>query len=319
MNTVLRSLTFKPDDEILVTDHEYNACRNAVNFVALRSGARVVVAPIKLPVSGPEMIVNAVLAKVTARTRLALIDHITSPTALLFPIETLVTQLRQRGVETLVDGAHAIGMVDLDLGRLGAAYYTGNCHKWLCTPKSAALLHVRGDKQAGIRPLVISHGANSPLNDRSRFQLEFDWTGTIDPTPYLCIPAALRFMRELLPGGWIELRRRNHELAVKGRRLLIESLGFSPICPESMLGAMAAVEFPPGFVAEAELGLAPDAAYEDRLEKLLFEEYRITLPVIRWPEPATRLLRISAQVYNQVDQYQTLVRAIKAISKRTRG
>ncbi|MET0401928.1 MAG: aminotransferase class V-fold PLP-dependent enzyme, partial [Cystobacter sp.] len=194
VNTVLRSLNFAPGDELLTTDQEYNASRNALDHVAQRRGVQVVVAKLPWPTPSSQAVVDAVLARVTERTRLLLIDHITSQTGMVLPVAALVRALRARGVETLIDGAHAPGQVALSLRELGAAYYSGNCHKWLCAPKGAAFLHVRRDVQPGIRPLVISHGYNSPREDRSRFRLDFDWLGTQDLTPFLCIPTALEVM-----------------------------------------------------------------------------------------------------------------------------
>jgi len=305
VNAVLQSLAFGPGDELLTTDHEYNACRNALEHVAGRSGATVVVAPVPFPLGSPDEVVDAVLSRVTARTRLALIDHVTSPTGLVLPIERLVRELAGRGVETLVDGAHAPGMLELSLDELGAAYFTGNCHKWLCAPKGAAFLHVRRDRRNRVRPLVISHGANSPRRDRSRYHLEFDWTGTDDPTAWLSVPAAIRFMGGLVEGGWPELRRRNRRLALKARDELCRALGVEPGCPDEMVGSMAALPLPPGAP-----GSTTSALYTDELQSALLRRFQIEVPIIPWPAPPARLVRISAQVYNRPEQYRRLAAAL---------
>jgi isopenicillin-N epimerase len=204
VNTIVRSLEFQAGDELLTTDHAYNACRNALKLHEPR-GVKIVIASVPWPIRDEQQVIDAVMAAVTPRTKLFLLDHVTSPTGLIFPAAKLVKLLSDRGIDTIVDGAHVPGMLRLEVKAIGAAYYTGNCHKWLCTPKGSAFLHVRRDKQAAIRPLGISHGANAPRTDRSRFRLEFDWGGTVDPTPWLCIPVALKFFRELLPGGIPEL------------------------------------------------------------------------------------------------------------------
>jgi isopenicillin-N epimerase len=306
VNTVLRSLIFEPGDELLVTNQEYNACRNALDFVAERSGSRVVVANVPFPLGSADEIIGPVLGCVTPRTRLALLDHVTSQTGMILPVGRLVEELKRRGVETLIDGAHAPGMVPLDLARLGAAYYSGNCHKWLCTPKGVALLHVRRDKQKLIRPLTISHGANSARSDRSRFLLEFGWQGTFDPAAYLSVPEALRFMGSLLPGGWPEVMAANRALALAARRVLCASLGIAEPCPEEFIGSLAAVpipDAPPGATARLPFNEYP-------LQDVLREKYRIEVPLISWPAPPKRLLRISAQVYNSLPQYECLANAL---------
>ena len=307
VNTVLRSLRFEPGDELLVTDHEYNACHNALHYAAQRHGAVVAEAKIPFPLQSAEEIISAVLARVTNRTKLALLDHVTSQTGLVFPMERLVHELAARGIDTLVDGAHAPGMVPLDLRSLGAAYYTGNCHKWICAPKGAGLLVVRRDRQKLIRPLSISHGANSARADRSHFQIEFGWTGTWDPSAMLSVPEALRVMGALLPGGWPEIMRRNRALALAGRRLLCAALGIPAPAPEECIGSLASVPIP----AASETVQPTSPLYADPLQDRLRLEDQIEVPVIAWPAPPQRLLRISAQLYNSLPQYERLAKALR--------
>lgn len=320
VNTVLRSLDLRAGDEILTTDHEYNACLNAAREVAQRAGARLVVARVPFPIAAPEEVTDAVLAVATDRTRLALISHVTSPTALVWPIDQIVSALAARGVDTLVDGAHAPGMLPLDLDRLGAAYFTGNLHKWVCSPKGSGFLHVRRDRQGSVRPLVVSHGANSQRTDRSRFRLEFDWTGTSDPSAYLAVPAAIDFMGSLRPGGWPAVRRANHELAVYGRRAICRALGTEPASPTAMLGSMATLVVPPTVgppVPPMPPGAPPGATLPpDPLHRALVERFRLQVPVFPWPpveqsyRPRLRLLRISAQLYNTPADYERLADAL---------
>src|SRR6266404_5652328 len=267
VNAVLRSLALAPGDQLLVTHHAYNACRNALDFVAAAARAEVVVVPVPFPLASADAVVEAVLARVTPRTRLALLDHVTSPTGLVLPIERLVRELAGRGVDTLVDGAHAPGMLPLDLGALGAAYYAGNCHKWLCAPKGAGFLHVRRDRQGGVRPVVISHGANSPRTDRSRLPLE-------------------------------------------ARRILCDALDAMPPAPEEMVGALAAVPLPDG--ADAPLR---SPLYVDPLQDVLLERYRIEVPIVPWPAPPKRLVRVSCQAYNARDDYERLATALREVTR----
>jgi isopenicillin-N epimerase len=308
VNTVLCNLGLEEGDELLVSDHEYNACRNAVDAVAGRTGAEVVVVTIPFPLEGEDQVVEAVLEKTTSKTRLLLIDHVTSQTGLVLPVERLVAEVQGRGVDVLVDGAHAPGMVPLELDSLGAAYYTGNCHKWVCAPKGAAFLHVREDHIEGFRPLVISHGANANSEARSRFHLEHDWTGTRDPSAWLSVPVALREMGSMVKGGWDEVRRRNHELVLEGRAVLCDALGIGPPCPESMIGSLASLSLPDG--ADGSVNeLFPFDGLQDRL----FREHQIEVPVIAWPAAPRRVIRISAQLYNSRWHYEALAGALQAL------
>jgi isopenicillin-N epimerase len=311
VNAVARSWDLRPGDEILTTDHSYGACRKALEFIAPRRGARLVVAPVPFPIDGPDAVVDAVLAAVTPRTRLALLDHVTSPTALVFPVDRLVPALRERGVESIVDGAHALGMLPLALDRLGAAAYTANAHKWLCAPKGAAILHVRADLRTRIRPLVISHGYESGASGAHgvagegatgtvRFREEWDWTGTDDPTSWLAIPACLRWLEALLPGGWPALMEHNHALALRGRAILLETLGLAEPCPASMIGSIATVPLSSAAPGSPVERLEPEAL-------TAWARARGVEPVFfHWPGPAGRLVRVSAQAYNHEDQYRAL-------------
>jgi isopenicillin-N epimerase len=291
VNAVLRSLAFAPGDELLTTSHTYAACRKTLDFVAARSGATVIVAQVPFPISGEDDVVDAVLSAVTPRTRLALLDHVTSATALVYPLARLVQALQARGIDTLVDGAHAPGMVALDLDGLGAAYYTGNAHKWLCAPKGAAFLHVRRDRQAGLHPGTISHGYGSG------FHGEFDWTGTCDPTPWLCIPAVLSYLGGLLPGGWPELMARNQTLALEARQLLCQRFGIPLPAPASMIGSMASLPLPAAKAGSTASGVDTeglDAWIRARGVDAWFHP---------WPRP---VLRVSAQLYNSLEEYRRL-------------
>ena len=317
--TILRSLRFEPDDELLTTDHEYNAIGNALAFAAGRDRARVVVARIGLPIQSADAVVAAVLDAVTPRTRLAVVSHVTSPTAAVFPIERIVGELDARGVDTLVDAAHGPGMVETDVARLGAAYWTGNGHKWLCGPKGAAVLYVRGDRRDRIRPLVVSHGRNDRRTDRSRFRLEFDWTGTLDPTPYLALADAIRIVGGLAAGGWPEIMASNRALALDGLGIVAEAIGGMPAAPASMIGSMAAVVVP---------WLATDGGAA-ALHRSLVDEALIEVPVHGWPVPAARrrpdgppdavLVRLSAQRYNEPADYERLAAELRRRMGRRAG
>jgi len=312
VNSVLRSLRLAAGEELLATDHHYNACRNAVDFVARRTGAKVVLAAVPMPVPSPQQVIDAILRHVTGRTRLAMIDHVTSPTAVLFPIQQLVARLGEQGVDVLVDGAHAPGMIPLDLRRIGAAYYTGNCHKWLCAPKGAGFLYVRRDRQSEIQPVVISHGYNMPRRGSPRFHDAFDWPGTDDPTPWLCVGEAIRFLGGLTGGGIDGLMRRNRALALYGRRTLCEALDLRPTCPEAMLGSLAAMCLPDD-QGPISLDTRTSIVPTHPVQTELLERHGIEVPIYHWPAAPRKLLRISAQAYNDSTQYEKLAEALRRL------
>lgn len=307
VNAVVRSLDLGPGDELLTIDHAYNACANVLRFAAERAGARVAVASAPIPVGGPDEIMHAVLGAMTPRTRLVMIDAITSPTAIVLPFGALIREVQSRGVDVLLDAAHAAGMIDLQLDALGPAYATGNFHKWTCAPKGSGFLYVRPDRQGRVRPVAISHGANSTRGDRTRFHLEFDWTGTQDFTPFLCTPAAIRAVGGMLLGGWPAVRERNRAMVLVARRRMIETLGITPVAPESMIGSIASFMLP-----DADPGAAPVTG-NDHLHFRLQNEARVQVPVMPWPSPPHRLIRISAHLHNRRSDYERLIAALRSL------
>jgi isopenicillin-N epimerase len=304
INTVLRSLRLEPGDEIIVPDHSYQACWNAVDFVTSRAGAKTVVVEIPFRVSDENEVIDSIMGAVTERTVLALIDTVTSPTGMRMPFEQLTSQLQSNGVDVLLDAAHGPGIVPLDLNEIGAAYCTGNCHKWICTPKGSAFLHIRHDRKHLVRPLSIGHGASHDGSFQEKFEFEFAWPGTQDPTPWLCIPKALNFVGSLVKGGWSAIIQRNHDLILEGRRIICEAMGVTPPIPDSMVSAIAAVEMPP----DGEVG--PISLEGDPFHNYLLDQYGIQVPVFPWRHHGERYIRISAQLYNHEDEYRHLAKAL---------
>lgn len=302
VNAVLRSLAFHPGDEILTTNHVYGACRNALDYVCARTGAKAVVADVPFPLADSRQVVDAVLARASDRTRLALIDHVTSVTGLIFPVEQIVTALRRRGIDTLVDGAHALGMLRVNVTELGAAYYVGNFHKWLCAPKGAAMLWVRPDRQAAIVPGTVSHGYTSEPG--ARFQSLFDWQGTFDPTAWLSVGEAIRFMSTLFAGGLATVQSRNHRVAMLARDALCEAIEQPPPCPENMVGSMVSVPISARRVSSSDVSRMRSLPSAGDLYQALASEGFEAL-VMPWATGG-RVLRVTAQVYNSPQDYERL-------------
>jgi isopenicillin-N epimerase len=307
INAVLRSLKFEPGDELLTTSLDYNACRNVLGEVAARSGARIVVAEIPFPLQSAEEITAAILKAVTSRTRLFLLDHVTSNSALALPAQEIIRELEARGVDTVVDGAHAPGMLPLNLRKLRPAYYAANLHKWVCAPKGAAFLYVREDRQEGLQPAAISHGNNRARPGFTPFQDRFDWTGTFDLTAWLCAPEAIRWMGERLPGGWQELRQRNHELALQARKTLCKRWGVAAPCPDELIGSIAAVPLPERFQGRRSRWKIDDE------QLALYDRFGIEVPLSRFGNPVRRWLRLSAQIYNSPADYEYLAEGVERL------
>jgi isopenicillin-N epimerase len=301
----LHSIAWSAGDEIVVTDHGYRACRNQVERLAATRGLSISTVSITLPFD-PDQLVAAIATAITPRTRAVLLDHVTSPSALVLPVERIVPVLAARGIVTIVDGAHAPGQLALDLAALGATYYTGNCHKWLCGPKGSGFL-VIADGAPGL-PLVTSHGASPEYGPANRLHAELDWAGTHDPSAQLAVPAAITDV-EREGGDWPQIRARNHDLVIEMRRRFVDALarGGSPtaaLAPETSLGAMASVRvaLPAGLTA---------AALEQALLATGWE-----VPIVDTPKGA--LVRLSAHLYNYAAEAEDLARELHARGVRLR-
>jgi len=294
INAILRSLDLSAGDEWVTTNHVYHAIRQAMKYTAGRAGAVYREIEIPLPVQSSEQVARLVLNGLSARTRLLVIDHITSPTALIFPVEQIIAGCAGRGVDVLVDGAHAPGMVPLDVERLGAAYYAGNLHKWTCAPRGSAFIWARRDRRERIHPLVISHYLGEG------FAREFGWQGTRDLSAWLAIPRALRFMSEL---GWEAVMSHNHAMALWMNPMLCERWGVDSISPAdgSMLGSMASVRAPRSC---SRLATQELMVFQQRL----YTEHGVEAPMMRWGDDV--LLRPCCQVYNTPEDYERLARAM---------
>ena len=297
VNAVLRSIALRPGDEIVVLDQAYGAVVKAAEFVARGAGARVVVAATPFPVSGDATaaFVEAVERALTPRTRLAVIDHVSSETALTLPVAAMVAACRARGVPVLVDGAHAPGAIALDIEAVGADWYVANLHKWAFAPRACGLLWVAPAHRASLHPTVISWGLDAGLAQ------EFDWTGTRDPSAMLAAPSGIAFMRDVL--GVDAMRTWNHDLVWRMAHELAARWGQPFATPEAMVGCMASVALPERIAA---LGASAAPALKD----WLFHERRIEAQVL-----AIRgrpHVRLAAQVYNDETDFERLAEAVDA-------
>jgi isopenicillin-N epimerase len=285
VNLAARALDLGPGDEILTTDLEYGACDLAWEWLCGRAGATYIRAPIPLPLTSPDQLVEALFARATERTRVIYVSHITSSTALVLPVDEIVSRARELGLITIVDGAHAPAHVPVDVEALGADYYSGNTHKWLMAPKGAGFLHVKPEHQKRVDAAIVSWG----YTEGTTFQGRIETQGTRDPAAWLAVPDAIRYQAER---DWHGVRERCFELTREARRELCKLLGTDPLAPEAMLGQMASVRLP-----------RPDPGLRDRL----FANHRVEIPVTGTDHD---LLRISVAAYTTRDDVDRLLAAL---------
>ncbi len=305
INMVARSLKLEPGDEVLTTDHEYGAMDRTWTFICNKTGAKYVRCPIPLPVTSHQEFVERFWHAVTDRTRVIFLSHITSPTALTFPVQEICRRARAAGLLTIVDGAHAPGQIPLNLQELGADIYTGACHKWLCAPKGSAFLYARSEAQSWLDPLVVSWGWGNdelpptPDMGETQFISYHQWQGTRDIAPFLATPAAIQFQAE---HDWNKVRRECHALASETRDRLNALTSLDPICPDS----------PQWFTQLAAIRL-PAAVDVNTLKTRLYDDFRIEVPLFKWNEQ--NFMRVSFQGYNTGEDAEALVSALAVCFK----
>jgi isopenicillin-N epimerase len=294
VNAVLRSIDWRPGDVLVTTDHVYNAVHQTMRYVARARGAEVRVVPLPLPIRDGGEVVAAIDAALDPRVRLVILDHVTSPTAVVFPAAAVTRLCRERGIECLVDGAHVAGMLPLDIGGLGATYYAGNLHKWTCAPKGSAFLWVAPERRAATHPAVVSHFLDGGL------RVEFDWQGTRDISAWLVTKEAIELGERTV--GWEAIRRHNHELATWAQAMLCERLGLAAHTPldGSMLGSMATVPLPES--------MRTRFATVEALQADLYGRERIEVPIVDWG--GRWHCRVSCQGHNRPEQYERLATAL---------
>lgn len=289
-NIIARSIPFQAGDEILTTDHEYGAMEFMWQFIAKQTGATIIKHPVPLPLNSAQEMVDSFCAAITPRTKLVFLSHITSPTAIKFPIEPIIQRASEAGILTFVDGAHAPGQIPLDMQALGVDFYVGNCHKWLCAPKGSAFLYARSEHHASLHPLVISWG----WGFETSFVGHNQWQGTRDISAYLSVPAAIEFQERY---QWHIVRQQCHDLARQAQEGLADLAKLPPLTTPDFYAQMFAAPLPPCDI--------------QAIKTRLYDEYRIEIPLVEWQN--NPYIRLSLQAYNSRADVDTLLHALREI------
>jgi isopenicillin-N epimerase len=309
VSTILANLDLSPGDEILITDHEYMATMNELRRVCERTGASLSVAKLPFPEITEDLAVERILGAITPKTRYALLSHIASASAYVLPIERIIPELKAKGIKVIIDGAHAPGQLKLDIATLGCDWYAASCHKWLATPKGTGFVYAHPDVQKDFKPLALSCRVHEKRADRAAFLCDFDYVGTNDYSANLSIPVAIAHLGAQLPAsegksGWDALYKRNHDLVLQGAAIIRDALGITAVPPESMTGSMVSIPIP-GTVTKGRI-------YDDSLWDALYAKHHIQVPIWAIPNVYPRAMRISAQLFNTIEDYEKLAKALKA-------
>ncbi|MCK6477262.1 MAG: aminotransferase class V-fold PLP-dependent enzyme [Phycisphaerales bacterium] len=305
--TIFNNYPWRAGDEILVTDHEYSSGQYELERIAQRHGVSVIQAHVPFPLQAPGQVVEAVVSKMTGRTRMVMISHVTSCSSLIFPVEAVAAECSSRGIDILIDGAHSPGQVPVDIRRLDPAFYVGSLHKWVGAPRGASFVYVRPDLQAGFRTIALSSRAKKIRPARSLFLRDFDYMGTDDYSAFLVVADAIDALGGMDPGGVGGLMVSNHRRVIHARDIVCAMTGLTPSCPDEMTGSMVSLVLPE---AGPEASQRP-TRYDDPLQDALVERHGVQAPIWRlWENPGVRVARLSAQVYNRPGQYAYFARAL---------
>tara|TARA_R110002072_G_scaffold42064_1_gene117322 strand:+ start:28222 stop:29454 length:1233 start_codon:yes stop_codon:yes gene_type:complete len=308
--TVLNNIELSPGDEILITDHEYAATLNELSKVCRTTGAVVTTAKIPFPQITPEQVVESIVAQITDRTKLIIVSHIASASALVMPAKEIVQLAKARGIDIFLDGAHTPGQIDLDIGDLDPTWYAASCHKWLACPKGSAFIYTSPNRQDGFKPMILSCREQDERHDRRAFLNDFDYVGTNDYTGNLVVPVAIAHMGAQLPGGWDQLRQRNHDLVIEGANLICDRLGIEQSVPHSLIGTMVGIPLPG--VCQVNEPSMPGGVMGEALWDRLYLKQAIQVPIWELTGVHPKIMRISAQLYNTIADYERLADALIA-------
>jgi isopenicillin-N epimerase len=294
LNIIARSLTLGPGDEVLTSDHEYGAMDRTWRYLAQKNDFKYIRNSIEVPIRSAEAIQEQIWQAVTENTRLIFLSHITSPTSIIFPVEAICSEAKRHGILTVIDGAHAPGQIPLNLEGIGADFYVGNLHKWMCAPKGSAFLYASSDRQTLLSPLIVSWGWESEKPSPSTFVDHHEWQGTRDPAAFLAVPEAIQFQKS---HHWEKVRKICHDLARNAQSALSEITGFPPITSPDLFAQMVSV-------------FLPDMDHEP-FQKHLLDEFHIEVPIFKWNHKT--IMRVSIQGYNSQADIDHLLDAIKQI------
>lgn len=308
MSSVILNLALEPGDEIVVTNHEYQATINELARVTARAGARIVVAKVPFPRVTPDAAVAAIEAAITPRTRLVICSHVASATSVLFPVDRIVAMTRSKGVDVLLDGAHAPGQVPIDLHALRPTYYAASCHKWLGASKGTGFLYADPDRQKNIKPVALSCRTHLSRPERKAFLCDFDYVGTEDPTGNLVLPVAIAHLSAQHPDGLPGLQKRNHEIVTAGARLIADAVGIEQPVPDEMIAGMVSLCLP-----VPETGVPKGSMFDDALWDALVLDHGIQAPCWGLGGVHPRLMRVSCQWHNTMADFEKLAAVLPTL------